>query len=175
MSSARRRRCAGCAPTSRGAVGADEHDGGVEEVPGEELEEVPGDGVGPVQVLDAHRDDSIGAEVADHLEDRDEQAAWPAIAGGRVRRGVEPPGERGEVLRFCEQVWAGASDLAEQVGERGERDDVAADGHAPPDVEVDAGSVGGFADQGRLADPGVAADEEDRGDTGLGVGEGAPE
>ena len=81
-------------------VGADEHDGGVEEVPREELEEVPGVGVGPVEVLDPDRDDSVGAEVADHVEDRCEQAAGAVVvAGPGVVAGVEPAGERGETVR----------------------------------------------------------------------------
>ena len=78
-----------------GPVGADEHDGGVEEVPGEELEEVPGVGVGPVEVLDPDRDDPVGAEVADEVEDRGEEAARAElVAGSGGMAGVEPAGQR---------------------------------------------------------------------------------
>ena len=77
-----------------GPVGADEHDGDVEEVAGEVLEEVPGVGVGPVEVLDPDRDDPVGAEVADELEDRCEEAAGAALVAGWPLAGVEPAGER---------------------------------------------------------------------------------
>ena len=160
----------------RRPVGPDQHDGGVEEVPGEELEEVPGVGVGPVEVLDPDGDDPVGAEVADHVEDRREQAAGATVVvGPGVVAGVDPAGQRGETLGLGEQVRAGAADLAEQVRERRQRDDVAADGDATPDVQAHPGPLGGLGDQRRLPDPGIAADQQDRRDTGPGVREGALE
>ena len=176
VSSASRRRCDGCAPTSVGPVGADQHDRPVEQVPGEELEEVPGDGVGPVEVLDPDRDGPVGAEVADNVEDRREQAAGATVV---VPRGSCPGSSQRasgrEALGLGEQVGAGAADLAEQVSERRQRDDVTADGHATPDVEAHPRPLGGLCDQRRLPDPSVPSDEQDRRDTGLGVREGALE
>ena len=89
----------------RSPVGADQHDALVEEVPRQELEEVPGDGVGPVEVLDPDRHDAIGGEVADQLEDGDEQAArTEPSAAWRSGRRIEPPGQRREVVRLVEEV-----------------------------------------------------------------------
>ena len=102
-----------------GPVGPDEDDWGVEEVPGEELEEVPGVGVGPVEVLDPDRDGPVGAEVADEVEDGGEQAARAeVVACSGVMASVEPAGQRGEVLRLGEQRRGGAADLAKQVSQR---------------------------------------------------------
>ena len=74
------------------AVGADEHDGDVEEVAGEVVEEVPSVGVGPMEVLDPRCDDTVGAEVADELEDRCEETAGAALVAGSLV-GVEPVSE----------------------------------------------------------------------------------
>ena len=97
----------------RRPVRTDEHDRPVEQVPREELEEVPGVGVGPVEVLDPYRDGPVGAEVADNVEDRREQAAGATVVvSPGIVPGVEPAGERGEALGLGEQVGAGAVDLA---------------------------------------------------------------
>ena len=72
-----------------------------------------------------------------------------------------------------QEVRAGAADLAEQVRERRQRDDVAADGDATPDIEVHTGPFGSLGDQGRLADAGVATDQEVDGTPTRGVCEGA--
>ena len=80
------------------AVGADEHDGDVEEVAGEVVEEVPSVGVGPMEVLDPRRDDTVGAEVADELEDRCEETAGAALVAGPLV-GVEPVSEGDVAVR----------------------------------------------------------------------------
>ena len=68
-----------------GAVGADQHDVFVHEVPGEKVEQVPRQRVSPVQILEPDDDRSISTEVGDELEQRREQRAsrWPL--GRRAR------------------------------------------------------------------------------------------
>ena len=157
-----------------GPVCADEDDRGVEEVAGEVLEEVPGVGVGPVEVLDPDRDGPVVAEVADEVEDGGEEAARAELVAGSGRiAAVEPAGQRGEVLRLGEQRRVGAPDLAKEVRQRRQRDDVAADGDATADVEVHTGTFGSFGDERRLADSGISADEQGRRDPRPGVREGA--
>ena len=134
-------------PDLRRPVGADEHHRDVQEVAGEELEQVPAGPIGPVEILDTHRHDPIGGQPADHVEDRDEQSPGPSVDRRGVRGWVEPPSERGEVFRLVQQGRGGSANLAEQVGEGRQRDDVAADGHAPPEVESDPGPGGGLADE----------------------------
>ena len=93
---------------------------------------------------------------------------WSSSAPGVVA-GVDPAGQRGETFGLGEQVGVGAANLAEQVCERRQRDDVAADGDATPDVEAHPGPLGCLRDQRRLPDPGIPADQQDRRDTGPGV------
>ena len=129
-----------------------------------------------MKVLDPDGDDAVGAEVADHVEDRREQAARAVVgAAPWVVAGLEPAGEGGETFGLGEQVRAGAADLAEQVSERRQGDHVTADGDATPDVEAHPGPLGRLADQRRLPDPGIPADQQDRRDTGPGVRKGALE
>jgi hypothetical protein len=86
-------------PDLGGPIGGDEHDRRGDQVPGEELEQVPGDRVGPVEVLDADRDHPVGGEVADDLENGDEQAAWPPLrAGCGVGRRIEPASQRRKLV-----------------------------------------------------------------------------
>ena len=65
-----------------GAVGADQHDVFVHEIAGEKIEQVPRQGVGPVQILERDDDRAVSTEVGDELEQRREQRAsrrrrWP--------------------------------------------------------------------------------------------------
>ena len=56
-----------------GAEGADEDDPLVDEVAGQKVEQVPRHRVGPVQILEPHHDGRISREVAEQLEDGNEQ------------------------------------------------------------------------------------------------------
>ena len=69
-----------------GAVGANQHDVFVHEIAGEKIEQVPRQGVGPVQILERDDDRSVNTEVGDELEQRREQRASRRPLGRRARR-----------------------------------------------------------------------------------------
>ena len=77
-----------------GAVGADQHDVFVDEVAGEEVEQVPRQRVGPVQILERDDDRSVSAEAGDELEQRREQRAGRRPCDRRTLR--DPVAQRRE-------------------------------------------------------------------------------
>ena len=80
-SSPSRRRCCALALTSSAPIGADQHDPFVDEVAGQEVEQVPRQRVGPVQILE--RDDGHPAtrQRTHQFEDRAEQPAGRRPSG----------------------------------------------------------------------------------------------
>ena len=105
----------------------------------------------------------IGGELGDQLEDGDEQpAVRRAVSSGDGRAGREPVVQRRERRRLGQQIRLRPADLAQQIGERRQRNGVAADVRGPPEVEGDAGARGALADDRRLADAGVTAHQHDR-------------
>ena len=65
--------------------------------------------------------------------------------------------------------------VAEQVGQRRQRDQLAAHRNAPADDQLGAGAPGPFRDERRLADAGFTADEQHRGRALAGGRDGALE
>jgi hypothetical protein len=111
-----------------GPVGADQDQVLVDQVASEVLEEVPGHGVSPVQILDSGDDDlaaRVVAEPGEQLEHCGEQAGIGralGVEGGRACR--EPLVQPG---RLVQHGRPSPSELAEQVGERRQWDGVAAE------------------------------------------------
>ena len=146
-----------------GPVGADEHHLFVDEVAGEVLEQIPRHRVGPVQVLEPDDHCVVGGELGDQLEDGDEQpAVRRAVQFGDGRAGREPVLQRRQRRRVGQQIRLRPADLAEQIGERRQGNGVAADVRGPPEVQGDTGPRRALADDRRLADARVAADQHDR-------------
>ena len=95
----------------------------VDEVAGQVLEQVPGHGVGPVQVLEPHEHRVISREVGDQLEYGDEQPSVRRVGlVGGDRAGCEPMAERRQSRRVGQQVRSRPADLAEEIGERDQRE-----------------------------------------------------
>ena len=145
-----------------GAVRADEYHAFVDEVAGQELEQVPGHGVGPVQVLEPHEHRVINREMGDQFEYGDEQPSVRRVGlVGDNRAGCEPVAERRQIRRVGQQIRSRPADLAEEIGERDQGNGVAADVGGPPQVEGDIGSQRALAHDRRLADARVTAHQHD--------------
>ena len=158
-SSPRRRRCCAARADLVGAVGADQHDVLVDEVAGQEVEQIPRQRVGPVQVLE--RDDDRTSSPRPRSSS---SSGANSMAGCRP---LGPPPPRAiqsrsgaSVGRVRQRVGLRSPHIAEQVGQRRERDHVAAHRHAPADEQLGTGAPTAFRDQRGLADAGVAADEQ---------------
>jgi hypothetical protein len=118
-----------------------------------------------VEVLEADDDGVIGAERTEQFQHRREQDAGADLSEGGVRcLRRQPPLERCETTRSSEQARSCAPDLAKQVGERCEWDDITAHGNAPTEKDVDVDLRSGLDEQRRLPDPSVTANEQDRSD-----------
>ena len=135
----------------------------VDQVAGEVLEQVPRHRVRPVQVVEPHDDRVVIGKARDQLEDGNEQPALRdlgLVADHCVRS--QPALQGGEVGGFDQQLRCGSADLAEQVGERRQRNRVAADVRRSAQVEGDIGARCALADDGCFADAGVTTDQQDR-------------
>jgi hypothetical protein len=69
-----------------GAVGANQHDVFVHEIAGEKIEQVPSQGIGPVQILESDDNRAVNTEAGDELEQRSKQRASGRSLGHRARR-----------------------------------------------------------------------------------------
>lgn len=143
-----------------GPIRGDEHDVLVDQAAREELEQVPRDRVGPVEVLkgDDHGTTCVAAtEMADQLEYGSEQPSVRRVGQWRcARAGGEPLSHP----HLGEQARGGPTHLAKQIGDRRERDGVTADVRRATEVQPDTISPRRFADERRLPDAGVTGDEQ---------------
>ena len=165
-------------------VGHEEHDAGVAQVPDEEREQVAGRPVGPVQVLDDEEDRRPFGEPLQQREDVLEQRplgrAHVERPGGRCDGGLR----LGPALAVARQQVGdqageagspGAGDPLEVVrrhaacpgpqrlDDRPERDPAVADVHASARQDeraLAAGDIGQLRGQARLADAGLAGQDE---------------
>ena len=82
-----------------GAVGADQHDVFVDEIAGEKVEQVPGQRVGPVQILERDDDGAVIAEAGHELEQRREQRAGRRPSDRRAAARSSRAAARGRAAR----------------------------------------------------------------------------
>ena len=143
-----------------GTVGADQHDPLVDQVAGQEVEQVPRQRIGPMQILERHDRHTISWQRPDELEDRAEQPARRRrCPGGSRRIRCRPVPQRGH-RRSVQRLRRRSPHVAHQLHQRRQRDHLAAHRHAPPHEQVSAGTAGALGDQRRLADAGVTADQQ---------------
>ena len=142
-----------------GAVGANQHDVFVHEVAGEKIEQVPRQRVGPVQILERDDDRSVSTEAGDELEQRREQRASRRPLGRRARRDPVAQRRQGGLRKRCGIC---SPNVAEQLGQRCQRDQLAAHRHASTDDQLCIGAPCSFGDECRLADACFTADEQHR-------------
>ena len=106
-----------------GAVGANHHDVFVHEIAGEKIEQVPRQGVGPVQILEPDHDGPVRTDVGDELEQRREQRASRRPLGRRAA--PDPVAQRRQGgLRKRSRMCS--PNVAEQFGQWCQRDQLAA-------------------------------------------------
>ena len=158
-----------------GPVAADQRDPLPVQHPGQERDQVPGGGVGPVQVLQHEQDGRRGRQLgeqaehaAEHLLPGQARAVrvgdgplaalrqQPAQGRARAERVADPGGLGGAAQRVGQrQVGHAVAQLGALPGQHGE---------APA-----GGQPGDLADQAGLAHPGIAADQRDHRPARLGV------
>jgi len=158
-----------------GAVGADQRDPLPVQHPGQERDQVPGGGIGPVQVLEHQQHRGRRGELGEQAEHPAEHLL-PGQAGTvRVDRGAAPAlGQQHAQGRTRAQRVAHPGGLG-RAPQRVRQRQV---GHAVPELRALAGQHDepaargeprGLRDQAGLAHPGVAADQCHHGAARLGV------
>ena len=158
-----------------GPVGADQRDPFAVQHPGQERDQVPGRGVGPVQVLEHQQDRSRGRELGEQAEHAAEhllpgQAGAVRVDGGAsAALGQQHAQGRTRAQRVPDR--AGLGGTSQRVRQRQV-------GHAVAQLRALAGQVGEPAARGEprdlrhqpgFAHPGVAADQCDHRAARLGV------
>ena len=156
-----------------GPVGADQHDALVDEVPGQELEQVQRDGIGPVEVLEADDHDVGPGEVGDEVEDGGEEAGAAVAPTARVRS--HPAGQRCQLVPSGQDALGAPVDLPEEIGQRGERDRATPHLDAAADVQRHLAAGRALAQDRGLADARIAGDEQHHRSAGPGARHGALE
>ena len=143
-----------------GAVGADEHDVLVDEVPGEEVEQVPGRRVGPVQVFERD-DDRISAPRPTTSSSNGAKSAPAAVPG--------PPDPPRSIRASGATVGPTVNALGFARRTSRSRSANGASGITSPPIgthrrdQFRTGAPGSFGDERRLADARFTADEQHRG------------
>lgn len=168
-----------------GAVAGDDHDPAPAEGAEEVGEEVPGGGVGPVEVLQDEHDRAVAGEAFQEPQGQFEEAGGGVLVGGLVAAGVAQFGQQAGELGLLavggggEFVGEPAAEGAQCGGEGGEGEPVGAELDATAegdDGTLLAGRVEELLDEPGLADPRLAADEQrlglSRGRAGERLGEG---
>ena len=134
-------------------VGADEHDLFVDKAPGEMLEQVPGGGIRPLEIVEADDGGALRAQLADEPEGQDEHVAGSPCA--RCRQLAERL-ERGQLADLAPSLH-----LTEEIDQGSERDRLPADVNAATDVPRRASTSRGLRQQRGLPDAWITADEHD--------------
>ena len=158
-----------------GPVAADQRDPFAVQHPGQERDQVPGGGVGPVQVLQHEQDRRRGRQLGQQAQHAAEhllpgQARAVRIGDGPLAALRQQPAQgRAGAERVADPGGLGGA--AERVGQRQVGHAVAQLGALPGQHgETPAGGQpGDLADQAGLAHPGIAADQRDHRPARLGV------
>ena len=134
-----------------GAVGADEHDPLVDQVPGQVLEQVPGRGITPVEIVEADDDGGLRSQLADEPERQDEHVT-----------GAPCPGCR-QLAERLQRVQVGdvapSLDVSDQIDQGRERDRLPADVHTATEEELRASTSCSLGQQRGLPDTRLTADQ----------------
>ena len=143
-----------------GTIGANQRDRLVDQVAGQEVEQVPRQRIGPMQILEGHDRHTISWQRPDELEDRAEQPARRRRCPGGSRRIRCRPVPQRCHRRSVQRLRRRSPHVADQLHQRRQRDHLAAHRHAPPHEQVSAGTAGALGDQRRLADAGITTDQQ---------------
>ncbi len=158
-----------------GPVAADQGDPLPVQHPGQERDQVPGGGVGPVQVLQHEQDRRRGRQLGEQAEHAAEHLlpgqARAVRVGDRPLAALrqQPAQGRARAERVADPGGLGGA--AERVGQRQVGHAVAQLGALPGQhgKAPAGGQPGDLADQAGLAHPGIAADQRDHRPARLGV------